>query len=58
MQPAIYLCQIRDKHTRQPQSVVFEIEAWSEYGCLAKMESLTGIKINGVTNYLDWVAIG
>lgn len=52
-----YLACICEKRTRKMLSAIFEVEAENEYYLIDELELLTGLGIDGITNYIDWVLI-
>jgi uncharacterized protein YktA (UPF0223 family) len=45
--------QIKEKHTREPISEQFVVDAASIYHACDKAEEATGIKVDGIINYIE-----
>lgn len=53
-----FLGCVAEKHTKKQISRVFEFEAWSVYHACDMLQTLSGIVIDGYTNYADLCEMG
>jgi len=52
-----YLVCVCVKHTKIMLSPILVIEVPGEYYLANEVEKLTGIKVDGSTNYVDWCEV-
>lgn len=45
--------QIKEKHTREPITEEFIVDAHSVYHACNQAETATGIKVDGIINYVE-----
>lgn len=49
-----YLACICKRYGREMLTAIYEVETYSEYYLADELEKLTGIRVDGYTNYVDW----